>query len=112
MLDESGDHRCIEPIRALGLYVTTTSEQGLIGEPSDLQVLAHARRLGCVLIVRDMGYERLHERLLDLGLSHAGIIYFSFNRTPDDVVAFVESMYRRAVDKEAPSILRYIYWKV
>ncbi len=112
MLDENADQRCISPIRAMNLYITTVVEQGLIGETSDFRVLAHARKIGCALIVRDEGFRHLHEQLLDLGLSYAGIIFFSFNRSPDDVVAFVRSINERAIEKNIPSMLRYLYWKV
>ena len=112
MTDENVDQRCIEPIRSLDLFVTTTHEQGLSGEKSDYLVLAHARKIGCALIVRDAAFEKLHNRLLDLGLSHAGILYVSFKRAPQDVVAFVQSVYERAIEKDTPSLLRYLYWKV
>lgn len=112
MTDENVDQWCIEPIRKLDLFVTTVYEQRLSGEKSDYLVLAHARKMACSLIARDAAFEQLHNRLLDLGLSHAGIIYVSFKRTPEDVVAFVQSVNDRAIEKDAPSLLRCLYWKV
>ncbi len=66
----------ISALRAAGILVTTVDERGLAGHPSDFVVLADARRLGCVFVTLDRGYELLHERLVALEAAHAGIFLF------------------------------------
>jgi hypothetical protein len=112
LFDEDVDQGSIPHIEALGLLVSTVMGEGLGGESSDFQVLAHARSLGRTLVTSDKASRSLHRRLLDLNLGHAGIIYLGMKREAADLVAFIEEMYHQSVEKDIPTVLHHMWWKV
>ena len=58
-------------MRRRGIDVTTTPEQGMIGQSSDEQQLAFSLSQKRVIFTQDTDFLRLHHA----GLSHAGIVY-------------------------------------
>ena len=112
LFDEDVDQRSIPLIEALGLLVSTVADEGLTGERSDFRVLARARSKGKTLVTADKASHALHHRMVDLGLSHAGIIYLNMKRKPEDLAAFVEGVYRQIQEKDMPEMLHHLWWKV
>jgi hypothetical protein len=113
MYDSGMDQRSVTMIRdALDIYVTTAQEHGLGEEKSDFRILAHARRLGCTLIVRDKGFKHLHTRLESLELSHAGIVWAKKYLPPERMLAFAAQWVSLSIEKEIPNVFYYRYWEV
>src|SRR5688572_24351278 len=81
MFDEGVNQKIIPTLleRCERLNITTVQKEGLTGEKSDYQVLAHARRIACTLVVDDVDYYWADRRLNELGLNHAGIIIANSN---------------------------------
>jgi predicted nuclease of predicted toxin-antitoxin system len=113
MYDEGMDQRSADMIRrTLDLHVTTVQEQELTEEDSDFRVLAHARKFGYTLIVRDKGFKKLHVRLEELGLNHAGIVWARKYLPPEQVLLFAARWMELAIEKEIHNILYYRYWEI
>jgi hypothetical protein len=112
MFDEGADHSSAPLIRELGVFVTTAQDQMLTGEKSDYRILAHARGLGCTLIVNDEAYENFHKRLMLLRLNHAGIIWIKLGVAPDRIVSYTEFVMNRSDEKESSNILYNQYKKI
>jgi predicted nuclease of predicted toxin-antitoxin system len=72
LLDESVEYRLSSYLRDLGHDVTAIAHD-YPSALSDLEVLAHAQREGCILITNDRDFGELIYRL---GLPHHGVIYF------------------------------------
>jgi hypothetical protein len=115
MFDEGVNQKAI-PILLKGcerLNITTVQKELLTGEKSDYQVLAHARGKACTLVAEDQIFAAVHQRLSNLKLSHAGIIWV---RDSDELllplIQFIEEMYERSIDKDIPDILHRMYWQV
>lgn len=96
----------------MGLLISTVMDEGEAGQESDYRVLALARRMGRTLVTSDKSFKLLHKRLLELNLSHAGIIYLSMKREPADLVAFIADVRRQAIEKDMPEMLYHTWWKV
>lgn len=69
-LDESVDHAVAKGLMRRGIYVTTSTETGLMGA-TDEQQLAFATQAGCVLITHDQDFLRIAAT----HSNHAGIAY-------------------------------------
>jgi hypothetical protein len=104
LYDEGADQTSL-PLRQAGIMATTVQEQGSGGELSDYRILAHARRLGCTLIVNDEAYKLLHEQLMQLRLNHAGIIWIRLGIVPERVASFAEFLRDRSEEKEVSNLL-------
>ena len=89
-LDESSSHRA-KSLWSEGITVTTVEEQGQKGQPSDFRVLAHARKLGCILITRDKHFIHINDIIQnDENASHAGIILVKSKQARNDPFVVIE----------------------
>jgi len=105
MFDEGADQTALPLMRALPAFVTSVQAQNLAGLASDFHVLAHARSLGCTLIVNDKAFKKHHDRLISLGLSHSGIIWLKRGLDPEKLVAFAERMREVSENKGVANLL-------
>lgn len=113
MYDEGVDQRSIPLIKQrVDMFITTVQEQGLAQEPSDFRILATARQYAWTLVVEDKAFrEHIPERLITLGLSHAGIILVKKYLPPQRLCDFVEMSYQRCVEKDTNIFIGRI-WEV
>jgi hypothetical protein len=113
MYDEGVDQRSIPLIKqTVDIFVTTVHEQGLVAEPSDFRILAAARRQGLTLVVEDQAFrEHIPDRLVTLGLSHAGIILVRKYLSPQRLCDFIEMGCQRCVEKDT-NIFTGRLWEV
>jgi hypothetical protein len=100
--DEGVDQRSIGLVKQrIDLFVTTVQKQGLAQETSDFRILAAARQQIWTLVVEDKAFRTyIPERLMGLGLSHAGIILVRKYLPPQRLCDFIEMGYRRCIEKD------------
>ena len=68
-------NEAVEFMRDEDVRVITVADRGLAGVDSDYLILSEARKLGCVTVTRDAGFDLLHQRIVShRDLAHAGII--------------------------------------
>jgi hypothetical protein len=113
MFDEGVNQDAIIPLlnRCPRLNITTTQDQALTGEKSDFRILSHARGIACTLVAEDKIYETHHQRVQNLALSHAGIIYVPETVDPERLIEFVVERYERSIEKDAPNLLHNWFWR-
>ncbi len=105
MFDEGADQTALPIMRALPAFVTSVQAQNLAGLASDFQVLAHARSLGCTLIVNDKTFKKHHDRLMSMELGHSGIIWLKRGLAPELLVSFAERMQEVSEQKGVANLL-------
>jgi hypothetical protein len=93
-------------LRARGFTVTTTRDSGRLGR-SDEEQLAFAAEVGHVLLTHNrVDFERLHQRWLESGRSHAGII-IAHRRLPAELAGRVGRLLARLLVEDFANQLFY-----
>lgn len=98
--------------RELNIFITTVQEQGLAGEPSDFRLLAYAKEHGWTFVAEDDAFrDYIRRRLIQLSLTHAGIIQVHKYHAPERLRDFVVTGCERAIEKETNIFLNQ-YWQM